>query len=336
MMKVVVNTNYTGHSAFICKKQIASKLMKNGWEVVYNDWENYQEYDLVLFVAPDSQVEKAKKVNKKIITGIIDPKVAKKRQIKECKLADFLAVTSLEQKDFFLKYNRNVFVYYHFPEIKETPKKHFKKDKIIIGYHGNKFHLNGMVNLTKALDKLAEKYHIEFWAIYNIKLLGKWKRNLPKKCLVKHIQWSEEIYYTHLSKCDIGVVPMITPINLRLGKLTSRPLSSYLKNWAGYNKEDYLIRFKYSANPGRIYPFSQLYIPVVADFFPSACQMIQDNCSGFLVYSTEGWYKALEKLILSPNLRNEISRNLKNFIDNNCSPGINFRKLLKFIESLRK
>ena len=69
MMRVVVNTNYTGHSAFICKKQIAFKLMKNGWKVIYNDWENYQEYDLALFVAPDSQVEKAKKINKKIITS---------------------------------------------------------------------------------------------------------------------------------------------------------------------------------------------------------------------------------------------------------------------------
>ena len=337
-MRVVVNTSYQGHSAQICTKQIAPKLAEAGNKVVYNDWGNYQNYDLALFVSPDSEVEKAQKTNPNIITGIIDPKTGERRRIKEAELADFLAVTSLEQRDFFLRYNRNIIIYYHFPEIREVSKDHAPKKKIIIGYHGNKIHLNCMIDLSRALDELADKYNIEFWTMYNIKKLGEWEKNLPKKCPVKHIQWSKENYYTYLSQCDIGVVPAKISINLSRGKLASRFLSSFLffSNWARYNKDDYLVRYKYSTNAGRVYPFSQFHIPVVAEFMPSYCQVIQNKYSGFLVYSREGWYDALEKLIINPDLRNKMSRNIKNFIDNNCSPNINFKNFLKFINTLKK
>jgi len=298
--------------------------------------------NMILFVATDSDVRRAKKENPNILTVIIDPKSGLRSMRREAKCADFLFVTSMEQRDFFLKYNKNVDIYLNFADIKEMPKTHLKKHKIIIGYHGNKVHLNCMAGLSKALDDLSDKYNIEFWAIYNIKKLGKWRINMsskwrinmPKKCPVKHIQWSGDSYYKYLSQSDIGVIPAATSINTATGKVLVRFLTSFLINWPRYDKHDYLIRFKYSTNPGRIYQFSQFHIPVVADFMPSYCQMIQNGSSGFLVYSKEGWYDALEKLILDHNLRNRMSSNLKNFIDDNCSPDINFEKFLKSIQHL--
>jgi glycosyltransferase involved in cell wall biosynthesis len=285
-------------------------------------------------MAPDSQVLEAKKINPNAISGIMYPTLTEKRK-KEMRSADFLLVSSLEHRDLLLEYNKDIFIYYSFPEIKEIEKEHKDKEKIVIGYHGNKVHLECMSDVSQALDQLSDKYKIELWAIYNINKLGEWKRNLPKKCPVKHIQWSEDNYYQYLSQSDIGIMPAKTSINLGWGKLITRVGSGFFNNWPRYSKYDYLLRFKYSSNPGRAYIFSQFHIPVVADFLPSCAQIIQDGESGYLVWSKEGWHNALEKLITSPDLRNQMSRNLKNFIDNNYSPDLNFQKFLEFIKKIK-
>jgi len=335
MKKVLINTNYRSAGSKVCVDDLSIKFRNAGFEIKRNDWNNYQEYDLVLFMSPDSEAVRAKKINPDIRVGIMDPKINMRRK-EEVKTADFLIVSSIEQKDIFLKYNKNIFIYYMFPEIKEIFKEHTNKDKTIIAYHGNKLHLSGMLDVAWALDELSNKYNIELWIIYNIEKLGKWKNNLFKRCPLRHIQWSEENYYKYLSQSDIGIMPNKKPINLKLGLQTTKLLKRFLGYKIYYNKYDYLMRFKYSSNPGRIYVFSQLYIPVVADFTPSCCQVIQDGKSGLLVYSKEGWYQAIEQLILEPDLRQKMSINLKEYIDNNCSPEINFQKLLKFIENLKK
>ena len=304
--------------------------------VVYHcggDWDNYQNYDLILFMSPDSEVVKAKRINPKAKVGIMDPKLDLKKQ-SEIEEANFLLVSSIEQRDIFLRYNKNIIIYYMFPEMQEIIKEHAKKDKIIIGYHGNKVHLNSLGKISQALDQLSEKYEIECWAMYNIDNLGKWKFNLPKKCPVKHIQWSQDNYYKYLSQADIGIIPAFPPINKKLGLLFSAKIMNLFRNKFNSSMLDYLLRFKYTTNPGRIYPFSQLGIPVVADFAPSCCQVIQDGKSGFLAYSKDGWYDALEKLIVSSELRQKMSDSLREYINNNCSPDLNFNIFIKFINSL--
>lgn len=333
-MKILINTNYNSAGTKVCVDDLMVKFKNAGFEITRNDWDNYQKYDLILFMAPDSQVEKAKKANPSAIIGIMIPTITKER-IKEIKAADFLLVGSIEHRDCLLQYNNNIFVYYMFPEIKSLKKEHKSKDKIIIGYHGNKTHLSCMLDAVKAIDELSDKYKIELWAIYNIEKSGKWKRNLPQRCKTRHIQWSEENYYKYLAQCDIGIMPAKIPVNFFLGNSATRLLSSFLDNWPKYNNYDYLMRFKGGTNAGRVYVFSQFHIPVVADFMPSYCEIIQDGKSGYLVYSKQGWYWALEKLIVSPDLRNKMSNNLKNFINSNCSPEINFNNFLKFIEKIK-
>jgi hypothetical protein len=334
-MKAVFNTRYKNAGTMVCVDDLSGRLKQAGHSVGFNDWNHYTDYDVAFFMAPDSDVRTAKRMNPRLLAGIMDPKLYTKRQRREAREADFLCVGSIEQRDIFLKYNKNIFIYYMFPEVEEKEKVHEEKKKIIIGYHGNKLHLHCMEHLTAALDELASRYEIEFHAVYNIKKLGKWSLNLPRVCPVKHIQWSREGYGDHIGAFDIGVAPAAIPIHENIAKITSRYLSSFFPNWMGYYATDYLLRFKYSTNPGRVYVFSQLGVPVVADFLPSYCQVIQDGHSGFLVYSKEGWYNALEKLILSHNLRNTLSRNLKEFLDRDYSPEATFRKFLSFVDTLQ-
>jgi len=331
-MNVLFNTNLNtacSHIFFDLRK----KFLSSGHSVGQNDWSHYEKYDLIFFLGRDARVGEVKKKNPKALVGIMCPWLEK-----ESRMADFLLLDSIEMRETFLSWNKNFFIYFMFHPTPEIPKKHSAKERIIIGYHGNKVHLTCMRDTVCALDRLSEKYNIELWAIYNQKKLGKWRKNVPKRCLVRHIQWTEDVYQKELSKCDIGIAPAKVPINGAFGDITSRFITSFLfkYNWAAYYKSDYLIRFKHPTNPSRLYPFSRLRIPVVAEFVPSYAEMIRDDHSGFLVCGEEGWYHALEKLILDAELRNTMSRNLKMVIDENYSPDQTFKKFMNYINSLQK
>lgn len=337
-MKFVINTNYEAAGTKVCVDDLIPRLEAAGHTVTRNDWKGYNNYDVALFMAPDSKVDEAKKINPNIITGVMDPKLTLKRQREEASLADFVLVSSLEQRDILYAYNKNVVIYFMFPFVPPQEKVHVSKtnEPIKIAYHGNKLHLHCMKTLSEALDLLSEKYNIEFRPIYNIKKLGVWKLNRPKKCTVVDMQWNESSFYNDLHDCDIGVVPSMIPVPETRAKIFTRTFISYIWNRIGYFRDDYILRFKYSTNPGRLYVFSQLGVPVVADFVPSHVQMIQDGISGRLVYSKESWYQAIEEMILDAKKRTTYSTNLQNFINTHYSPDLNFEYLMKFIFNLKK
>ncbi len=338
-MRFVINTNYEAAGTKVCVDDLIPHLESAGHSVTRNDWKGYDKYDVALFMAPDSKVDEAKKINPNIIAGVMDPKLTLKRQREEASRADFVLVSSLEQRDIFYAYNKNVVIYFMFPHVPPQEKIHVKISKetpVKIGYHGNKLHLHCMTALSQALDELAEKYNIEFCPVYNVKKLGQWKLNRPKKCKVVDVQWSDSSFYNDLHACDIGVVPSMIPVPKYRGRIFTRTFISYVWNRIGYFRDDYILRFKYSTNPGRLYVFSQLGVPVVADFVPSHVQMIQDGVSGRIVYSKESWYQAIEELILDTQKRNDLSKNLRTFVDSTYSPDLNFDHLMKFILNLKK
>ncbi len=328
-MKFVINTTYNAAGTVVLEG-LVKRLQATEHSVTRNDWEHYSQYDSAIFMAPDSNIAEAKKSNPKLLCGIFDPKVTRSCQKKEVEMADFLIVSSIEQREFFLRYNKNIFIYYMFPDVPEIKKEHQDKEKIIIGYHGNKQHLDAMKDLSWALDMLAQTYSIEFWAIYNIKKLGKWNRNTPKVCPVKHVQWSEETVVADLNKCDIGVVPSLLPAPAAF----ARPIESFLLNKEGYHANDYVSRYKLTNNPGRIYVFARAGVPVVADFTPSSCQIIRDGESGMLVGTKEGWQNALEMLIKDMPMRNSLSGNLKKNLHEGYSPETTFQHFLSFISNM--
>lgn len=328
-MKFVVNTKYNAAGTVVLEGVV--KRLQDSLEhtVSRNDFDHYENYDVAIFMAPDSQLQKAKKQNNRLLCGIFDPKVTLSWQKKEVRMADFLIVSSIEQRDFFLKYNKNIFIYYMFPDLPEIEKVHTDKEKIIIGYHGNKQHLDAMHDLSWALDRLSEKKPVEFHAIYNIKKLGKWCKNLPKKCPVHHVQWSEETVVGDLVKCDIGVLPSLLPAP----SFFARPFLTFLLNMEGYHNNDYVSRYKLTNNPGRLYVFTRAGLPVVADFTPSACQFIEDRKSGMLVGTKEGWLSSLEQLVNDFKKREVLALNLRNTIDEKYSIDKSFISLLDFIQN---
>jgi hypothetical protein len=301
-LRVVYNT----HSKHLAAALFYHDAFMKDPLIKINDFENYQDYNIGLFMTYPKDLEelkKAKTQNPDLITAIVDPRGSMIESY--IKYTDFFVVDSIEMKDFFAKYSKPIFTYYEYPDVPLISKRHIKKEKIIIGYHGNKVHLTAMYpEITMALELLAEKYDIELWVMYNIDRLGKWDIGVPSNMFVKHIQWNISAYQDYLAHVDIGLAPACMPI-----KRSARKKSIVSKFFLD-NEDDYLIKFKMPSNPGRIIVFAMLGIPVVADFLPSNLQFIRDGENGFLAKSTGGWYHAIDKLVASHRLRQEFSDNM--------------------------
>ncbi|MCI5208709.1 MAG: hypothetical protein D3910_07925, partial [Candidatus Electrothrix sp. ATG2] len=182
-------------------------------DIALYDYERYEEYDVALFMTYQRDLEEMRRVKKThpaLRTAIIDPRGGQVAPY--LPYADFLIVDSLEMKDFWAYCNKPIFQYVEYPDIGVLTKEHQEKEKIIIGYHGNKVHLECMCDrITPALEQIAEKYHVELWAMYNIDALCEWISGRPGNIRVKDIQWSMKNYHEVLGKVDIGINPCFMP-----------------------------------------------------------------------------------------------------------------------------
>ena len=336
MSNIVVNTEYEGAAQVTLIDEMIPRLERAGHTVTRNDWERYGEYDVAIFMSKDSRVREAKRRNPKLVTLIMDPKLVRGDRNAENRAADLLVVTSIEQRDALLPLNTSIFVYHSFPRIEQRVKQHTKTSPTILAYHGNKEHLQALdPTVTKALTRLAGEHPIELWAVYNYERLGKWRHSLPSAVLVRHIQWTPDVYEKRLMQADIGICNNHLPVP-HLAHLFAR---SWFKrpDWRrgyAYRPNDYVVRYKYSSNPSRIYPFAQFGIPVVSDFIPSASQVIRDGDSGFIVNGSAGWYWAFKRLVQNPALRTRMGRVLADTFQNHFNTDDTFARLNEELATL--
>ncbi len=274
---------------------------------------NFSHYVLSKY-SDIEDVNKIRSFSKQSKIGLIHPsdQTFKNRSI--LNKVDFYIVGSLEEKDYYLKYNSNII---RFPQIEEIPnykKVHKNTDIIKIAYHGNLQHLEEMDRVLKSvLEKLSKNYKIKLYAVYD-KSLGEWKFGRPN-IDIEDIDWSLENLIKYITQSDIGIIPSTNNFILdsNIKKFQNTILKTLFKGRNG-NDNDYIIRFKVTSNAGRAFVFHQLGIPVVADFWPSHFEILGNDSNGFIAHSFEGWYQSLEKLIINPLLRQKISESAqKNF-----------------------
>lgn len=291
---------------------------------------DYRGYDVIIFMGYDPDIPGARAVNPGARIGVLDPRPPAPKQPEG---ADFILANGIEMQDWYLRYTDNVFVYHLYPVLDGPRKQHHRQEPIVIGYHGNAVHLQAMApRITTALERLAGMVPLEFWALYNREALGEWHSGLPDpaRVPVRHIQWSWENYQRFLAQADIGIVPNLLPLH-EPAALKQRGLSPGFP--AGHDS-DYLVRYKATSNAGRILVFAQLNIPVVADWYPSALQVIEHGRSGFVACSTEGWYRALVLLSGDPGLRDDMAGRLGRKFRQDCAPDVQNRRLVQFLQAL--
>jgi len=293
---------------------------------------NYADYDVILFMGYDAQVQEARLAKSDLIIGVIDPRPS---TISLALGADFIIVNGLESQDVLANYFTNIFVYPIYPMLNLPLKEHKQRKPLIIGYHGNKVHLTAMYPyISTALEELAKHHPIELWAVYDVKKMGELTFPLfeSSQIPIRYFQWTREVYEVVIADMDIGIVPHLIPI------AQEDQVKMLIESDGRFYNEhvsEILQRFKNTTNPGRLYVFSQLGIPVVAGMVPSAAQVIKDGYSGYLAQSTGGWYRALKNLADSPSLRTLMGQRLYEDFQSTVSITSLNKRLVDYIQNLK-
>jgi glycosyltransferase involved in cell wall biosynthesis len=335
-VRIVLNSHRDDASTRACITGLHRRLRDAGVDATLNDWEHYERYAVAVFMAYDHEMDAARRANPRIRVALADPKQRDAAQMAAVRAADFVIAGGIEPRDVFYPHNRNVLALSMIPPMPPVERIHTDKTPIVIGYHGNRVHLECMfATVTPALNELGRRRPVEFWAVYNVDAVGRARIGMPDPSLVKvrHIQWTDDVaphsevsavFYSELRHADIGIVPNLQPIRDRLDVLAR---AAFDEPEFAHEPFDHLLRFKASANAARVYPFARLGIPVVADFVPSAAQLIRDGESGFLVSSPSGWFEALDTLAASADLRNRFAQKLRGDVDAECD-----RQLRTFLD----
>lgn len=281
-----------------------------GYDVTLNS-EDFSAYKAVIFgkSVPLSTIKLARRKNPEACFGLVGPSDLYYSTRQKIALVDFLVTGSVEEQDYYLQYSDHPFVFPHIETIFTKHKHHVDSRKVIIGYHGNKDHLEQLGGARDALERLSQKRPVHLIAIYNIAGEGLWKRNRPN-IPIEDVQWDIDTVERELLRADIGILPGLTPISSWQKAL----LYYLLRATSGSTryKNDYFLEFKNTTNAGRAFVFYQLGIPVIADFLPSAFRILGDESNGFLAHSAAGWSRALTLLSDSASLRTQIAQNAYN------------------------
>lgn len=323
-MRIVLNTRSDTAGAQASIVGLAQRLREAGADATLNDWDAYGRYDVAIFMGYDHELEAARAANPAIRVGLSDPKQSRPDWIRAAREADFLLVSSVEQREAFLRLNRNVHVLYMFPVMPVREHVHSDGGAIVLGYHGNRVHLEAMAEtVSPAIEELGRRRPVELVCVYDVKGGRPSAAALPDPSVVptRHVQYGGEpvpgatvpsVFDEELATADIGIVPNLLPLRDVPGLLRR---SAELDPSLAYEPFDHLLRLKASSNPNRLYAFGRLGIPVVADVTPSFAQFVLDGVSGCLAAGPGGWFQALELLAGSAELRTRMAGALRERLD---------------------
>jgi len=303
-------------STRIYRDNLAYFLSNQGVEVqLSNQTHTINRPDSILFGknSTEKEIHFFKEKYPGALIGIIHPTNDTKSDREKIRLAEYFVVGSLEERDGLLKFGKTIL---QFPQIENIPlatKKHSTKSELLIGYHGNRMHIeNAGPEFWGAIDQIADESCAKLRLIYNIKSVGKAK--IETRMPAEHVQWDLKTVWRSLGECDIGLVPGV--ISLGLG---TRLYNTYLDRKSGFNG-DYMIRFKSNSNAGRSFVFFQLGIPVVAGLIPSNLHILGNPDCGYIAISQSGWYQGMRALVQSADHRQKVADCAKRAFEREYDP----------------
>ena len=286
--------------------------------------------DALLLFGSGFDVKKIRERNAGVVLGHLEPRAA---QYNDSKLYDFLVLNSIESADYFAERDQPTFIYPTFPiMLGNAERKKSDNKKLIIGYHGNKIHLQAMFpRITDAMTRLRREFEFDFYAMYNIDKLGKWDEKGLRGVNVKHIQFEYSSYLRYMAQVDIGIIPQLIPV--RRSKMLRWFMGTVMSK---YNErhDNFFLRFKETTNNGRAFVFAQYGIPIVADLTPSSCALLGENEYGYVAYTSNQWFNMLKKLSYDRGAREHMGILLNNRFNKLADPDKLNHKLIGFIKAL--
>ncbi|WP_394698479.1 glycosyltransferase [uncultured Methanospirillum sp.] len=325
-------------STRIWRDNLSKWLMNSGCSVTQNCWDRLESYDIIIFGKYSNPDDIIRCISKNQLIGLVNPPFFDKRWRPILRKLDFIIVGSVEEKDYCLQFNTNVFI---IPLVERM----FIKEKIhvpnvdgmvTLGYHGNMEHLHQFYpNISAALDELSDFLLLKLNVIYNIRQHGIWTYGRPKKIQVVDIQIDSNTIEDELLKIDIGLCPGLNNPSHFSFKVTEL-INRFLVIRTNPHENDYIIRFKQKTNAGRSFVFHQLGIPVISDFTPSNFHILSDPECGYLAHYKEGWKQAIIELAESPQMRQIIANNAKERFNELYDPIKWTKEFLAKIDKIKK
>ena len=215
-MRVVLNTHVDDAASRVCIHRLAESLRARGVAADVNAWDDYANADVAVFMAYDHELERARAANPSIRIVLADPKQRTPDARADAACADLLLVSSVEQREPFLQFNRNVLIHHMFAPLPTIERRrHADVSPLLVAYHGNRVHLEAMRrSVVPALEALGRERAVELVAIYNIAAYGRARIEVPT-VKVRHVQWTDD-FVTELARADIGIAPNELPLQNRL------------------------------------------------------------------------------------------------------------------------
>ena len=109
-LKILLNSKKLTPASRVYIYDLKEKLAKKGLKAEINKLNNYTGYDYLFLMGNDERFQEIRKKNPNIKIVLCDPKQSSKDYIKNVISADLILACSNEQRDSFLRLNKNIIV----------------------------------------------------------------------------------------------------------------------------------------------------------------------------------------------------------------------------------
>lgn len=196
------------------------------------------------------------------------------------KNADMVSTTTDILRSKLATINPNTVVLPNLVDFEQYPIVEHSKKRIRIGWQGGASHYEDLYMVAPAIKKILKKYdNVDFVFWGDLRMYGLF-RDIPMERVECH-QWVKQIVYPYKLAClnlDIGLCPIVDN---------------------EFNRNKSAIKWM---------EYSVVKAATVASNIPPYSTVIEDDKTGFLV-DENGWFDAMEKLVLDNDKRKKLSDN---------------------------
>lgn len=196
------------------------------------------------------------------------------------KNADMVSTTTDILRSKLATINPNTVVLPNLVDFEQYPVVEHKKKRIRVGWQGGASHYEDLYMVAPAIKKLLKKYdNVDFVFWGDLRMYGLF-RDIPMERVECH-QWVKQIVYPYKLAClnlDIGLCPVVDN---------------------EFNRNKSAIKWM---------EYSVVKAATVASNIPPYSAVIEDGQTGLLV-DENGWFDAMEKLVLDNDKREKLSNN---------------------------
>ena len=189
--------------------------------------------------------------------------------------------------------------------------------RAVLCYHGNTMHLHsvlpllGGVRLPFTLRVIMPRTGSKT-AITRLEEALR-RASLPHGAVVEQEQYDAERIHAQLQGCDVGLAPSEVASNVSAAELSKQTARWF--DAEGVQREDSVRRCKRTENAGRAFIFFQLGVPTVVDACTEAVlfSSAHEAPTALVAYRADAWVPLINRLLTSPQLRLDLSRNSRAF-----------------------